>query len=201
MGKLYVGVNNIARSANKIYVGVNGIARRVNKIYVGDANGIARLAFNAYTPKSYNFTVWNGAQSASYISLSANEERSYTVPVADVNEAIANGYTKIRVTSVFNSNAYSTGYGCQGNTNGDIEGFSASKADYHAPDSGYGSHWYSNYSTISEGTVLWNKDITFNLVANNPVKFGCYARDTGFSIFMSRGEAYPSLSFHAEFVK
>lgn len=67
MGKLYVGVNNIARSASKIYVGVNGIAKQAQKIYGGDANGVARLVYSAFTP--YTFT--------SLVSLIGKSSGSY----------------------------------------------------------------------------------------------------------------------------
>ena len=104
MGKLYVGVNNIARSANKIYVGVNGIARQVKKIYVGDPNGIAREVFSDFDPLIVaSVTVEN--------TVSGNHGTQYvnavTISKTRLEEALANGYTGIAGHySVRNRNTY-----------------------------------------------------------------------------------------------
>ena len=93
MGNIYIGQNNIARKVNKIYVGVNGIARQVQKVYVGDSNGIAREVYSAFDP----FIASGTATLVDY-----NRPTIYTVPLARVNEARANGYkgVRLRLTSV-----------------------------------------------------------------------------------------------------
>lgn len=91
MGKIYVGdANNIARQVKNIYVGdSNGIARKVLKGYVGDANGIAREFYSAFDP----FIASGTAYLQDY-----NRPTIYTVPLAKINEASANGYTGVRLT-------------------------------------------------------------------------------------------------------
>lgn len=42
--KMYVGVDNQARTVKKMYVGVDGFARKVIKAYVG-VDGVAKLFF------------------------------------------------------------------------------------------------------------------------------------------------------------
>ena len=44
---VYIGVNGTARKVKNIYLGVSGTARKVKKGYIGDANGKARLFFQA----------------------------------------------------------------------------------------------------------------------------------------------------------
>lgn len=44
-GKIYVGVNEIARTVKKMYIGVAGTARSVKRAYIG-INGLARLFFS-----------------------------------------------------------------------------------------------------------------------------------------------------------
>lgn len=44
-GKIYIGVNGIARKVKKLYIGINGVARKVKKAYIG-VGGIARPCFS-----------------------------------------------------------------------------------------------------------------------------------------------------------
>lgn len=46
----YIGIDGVARKVSKLYVGVGGVARAVTKAYVGDADGKARLWYQAGTP-------------------------------------------------------------------------------------------------------------------------------------------------------
>lgn len=53
---MYIGVENKARSLAGGYFGVNGKAREIVKGYIGDANGKARLFYNAKRPATC--TIW-----------------------------------------------------------------------------------------------------------------------------------------------
>ena len=48
---MYIGVNNIARKITSAYVGIDGKARKIKTVYVGDANGKARLVWQAIKNK------------------------------------------------------------------------------------------------------------------------------------------------------
>ena len=121
MGNIYVGVNGIARKADKIYVGVDGIARQVQKIYVG-VDGIAREVYTAFTPayltgyamvKDDKFSCDSGEKSGYYSyggSYSGTTSSSGDIMIsslsafATVEDAycqllLKNGYTKASVTA------------------------------------------------------------------------------------------------------
>lgn len=55
-GKLYIGVNGIARKVKKMYIGVDGKARKIKKAYIGDANNIARMFFGGLDVATMNIT-------------------------------------------------------------------------------------------------------------------------------------------------
>lgn len=111
MGDIYIGDNNgIARKVNSIYVGdANGIARKVQNIYVGDANGIARKVYSAFDPNI-------GGGSAS-VDLTYGTYRSgtlLTIARSRINEALANGYTKL-------TGSYSLSWGNLGTTSNRVD--------------------------------------------------------------------------------
>ena len=53
MGKMYVGVSNVAKNVKTIYVGVNGVAHKVVKGYVG-VNGVAHVFWDGGSTPEYN---------------------------------------------------------------------------------------------------------------------------------------------------
>ena len=48
---MYIGVNNIAHQISDCFIGVNNVARKIKTAYVGDANGKARLVWEAVKKK------------------------------------------------------------------------------------------------------------------------------------------------------
>lgn len=81
----------MAKPVNKLYVGVSGIAKKVLKAYVGDANGVARQVYSAYDPFIASGTYYWLKNVNTYYTF-------YTISSQKVNEAIANGYSKVRCT-------------------------------------------------------------------------------------------------------
>lgn len=93
--KVYVGVSNKARNVKAIYVGVNGVARKVTKVYVGDANGKARLCYQAAPVGPTVSGTWVINAQFNYPSVEINESVSFYVTYS---ASITLDYDKIYIT-------------------------------------------------------------------------------------------------------
>ncbi len=114
MGDIYVGDNNgIARKVKNIYIGdANGIARKVQNIYIGDANGIARKVYSATPP--FNPNIGDGSAHVDFTYGSYRSGTLLTIARSRINEALANGYTKL-------TGSYSLSWGNLGTTNNRVD--------------------------------------------------------------------------------
>ena len=205
MGNLYIGQGNIARKVKNVYVGVGGVARKVQKIYVGDINGKARQVYNAYTPKSYNRVVFDGGTYIGNCEIPVGAHYYTQVPTSDVNEALDNGYTKLRVHYEFKGGNYSTGYGTHIGTEGEILAYAATKSPY--ADS-YHNNWHRYAYTgereyTSENVLIGSFDGDLLLERNTYCQFGVKNNlsNERFYMWASYGGAYPIMRFTAQFVQ
>lgn len=93
--KVYVGVNNVAKNVKSIYVGVNGVARKVIKVYVGDANGKARLCYQAAPVGPTVSGTWVIDAQFNYPSVDINESVSFYVTYSS---SVTLDYDRIHIT-------------------------------------------------------------------------------------------------------
>lgn len=78
MGKIYIGVNGVAKEVKKIYIGVNGVAKEVKNAYVGVA-GVAKKIFTSSVP----FPSWSYDD-----TLSGSSETKTTVPAISASDVV-----------------------------------------------------------------------------------------------------------------
>lgn len=89
MGKIYMGVSDVAKQIKTPYIGVGGVAKKIKKIYLGVA-GVAKK-------------VWQGGKStmsgtfSKSLTGSDNDQREQVFNSSDYADAIANGHTQFTI--------------------------------------------------------------------------------------------------------
>lgn len=105
MGKIYIGINDVAKQIKTPYIGVGGVAKKIKKIYLGVA-GVAKLVWNAFNPVNPGFTeLIRQDLGVGFHNLGTFLTRSRLL------EAKANGYTtlNLELSAYVSSNLYRVG--------------------------------------------------------------------------------------------
>lgn len=162
-----IGINNVARNTKNAYIGIDGKARQLVAAYVGDANGKARLVWEAIKKKlsSLKGTITSGTVTD-------------TISTSTVHCAYANNDNNVLVGAytIGNSGINSVYlYNCKLNDSGGISSFTRYEANYEQLDNWetkmesinkfndtYGACVYSFMNTSSSGSDYRYLDV-FNL--------------------------------------
>lgn len=210
MGKWETNIGNAIKnnSGGRIVIEDNGV--RYNKkvsVVRQVVDGTVKQVWNSYVPKSYTLTVFNGGTSANHCSIPAHTTYRTQISASDVNEALDNGYTKLRVSYRFEAGNSTYWYDPGDfNTNGHIYAYACTKSPY---EQNRYDNWHRSAST---GTDEWEKstepilvsyfdgDLTLERNTYGELCVSNFDSDNFYTGFLY-GSAYPVLRITAVFVK
>lgn len=207
-----VTVNGINREIDSEWVTVNGVWRKVDKSSV-TVNGVWREAYTSYTPKSYSYNFADGSRTYSGWSDPMSINYTYNVPKADIQEAIANGCTRLKVTIQF----YTSNWGSSSSIGGFYEsvkqtastlfrnGTSPSwESGTYVSESRYGDYDERSPVRVPSGGYVWNVTRSLKLINSSGYEAtGAMCEVVSNAVFMdissSSSRIYPRVSFYATF--